>query len=131
MTSTEGSLEEFVEEHSRELSHNADELLEHFREGYQSDPANLAPYVDARNIRMFLGYFDTVVPYERGLELHEALGRPELDVLPTGHYTAALYYFWIKDMVVEFFQERFRVDPDTVGALKNSILRRHARRRAS
>ncbi|MBS3148826.1 hypothetical protein J4219_08155 [Candidatus Woesearchaeota archaeon] len=131
MTSTEGSLEEFVEEHSRELSKNADELLEHFKEGYESDPANLAPYIDARNTRMFLAFFDTVVPYERGLELHEALGRPELDVLPTGHYTAALYYFWIKDMAVEFFQERFGVDSDAVESRKNSILRRHVRRRVS
>lgn len=131
ISSSEGRLEEFVEEQSQLLGKNEEELLEILRQGFESEPAELAPYIDARNTRMFLAYFDTVVPYERGIELYEALGRPELNVLPTGHYTTALYYFWIRDMVLEFFQERFNVDTESIERRKNSILRRQARRRVS
>lgn len=131
ITSSEGRLEEFVEEQSQLLGKNEEELLEFFRQGFESDPFALAPYIDARNTRMFLAYFDTVVPYEQGLELYEALGRPELNVLPTGHYTTALYYFWVRNMVLEFFQERFGLDASSIERQKNSILRRHARRRTS
>ena len=123
MESSEDSVEEFIEENLRLHGISRQQLLEHLQTNYHSDPLQLAPYVDARNVRMFLASFDSVVPTRYGLLLHEAIGRPELDMLPTGHYTSFLFYFWIKSLAVDFFQEKFGVDVEAVERAKIRIVR--------
>lgn len=110
---------------------NLDEFEEHLRKGYKSDPLNMAPYIDARNVRMFLAYFDTVVPIEYGLKLRDAMGKPELNVLPTGHYTTALYFFWISSTTLDFFEDKFKVDTAEVTRQKRLLYLKAGGRRNS
>ncbi len=121
-TSSEGRVEEFLKD-CREKK-GPSYCLELIKD-YQSDPLAFAPSVDARNTRMFLANFDTVVRHNYGTQLHEALGKPELNTLPTGHYTTALYWFWLSDMILEFFQEKFHIDTATVEEKKKNIQQAH------
>ncbi|MBI4016198.1 MAG: hypothetical protein HY363_00720 [Candidatus Aenigmarchaeota archaeon] len=129
MDSSEDSVEKFVNDAMNFYGVDRRQLLERLRRDFNSDPANLAPYVDARNVHVFLACFDWVVPTQYGLLLREKLGRPELDMLPTGHYTSFLFYFWIKSLAVDFFQEKFGVDVEAVERAKIRIVRQAQLRR--
>ncbi|MBI4147759.1 hypothetical protein HY490_00540 [Candidatus Woesearchaeota archaeon] len=130
MESSEDAVEEFVDEAMSAFGLSRAQLLDRLRSGYCSDPAELAPFIDARNVRMFLARFDWVVPLQYGMVLHERMGRPQLDVLPVGHYTAALFYFWVKDVTCEFFQEKFGVDGVEVERRRQEIVRSARRQRS-
>lgn len=97
-------------------------LKKYLHEGYRSDPLEMAQYIDPKGVRMFIARFDTVVPFKYGLLLRERMGGPETDVLPTGHYTAILCYFWIKGLIVDFFQEKFGIEKDVVEKRKQMLL---------
>jgi hypothetical protein len=55
---------------------------------------------------LFVALFDTVVPNTRGRELREAMGKPEMILLPTGHYTSALCLPYIERQSLRFFQRK-------------------------
>jgi len=131
MESSEDAVEEFVDGAMNAFGISRAQLLERLRRGYCSDPAELAPYVDARNVRMFLARFDWVVPLQFGMVLHERMGRPQLDVLPVGHYTAGLFYFWLKDVTCEFFQEKFGVNGVEVERRRQELVRGARRQRSA
>ncbi|RMG07525.1 MAG: hypothetical protein D6731_23660, partial [Planctomycetota bacterium] len=72
----------------------------------QTEPYALAPYVDPRRVLLFSTRRDTSVPTVTQERLWEALGRPERDSLPTGHYSAILYLPWILSRAREFLRRR-------------------------
>jgi hypothetical protein len=82
--------------------------LEAFQSGLRRaityDPNLLAPYVDPKRVLLVLGMWDTVVPFGKGWELREKLGRPETVLLPTGHYTALLSIPYLKYRCLRFFR---------------------------
>ncbi len=69
------------------------------------DPGSLAPSLDARRTLMIISLLDQVVPTKNQLALWELAGRPEVYYLPTGHYTAALYWFHFQVWTKRFFTE--------------------------
>lgn len=81
-------------------------LEEAMRAALTTDPLLLAPAIDARRVLFVAARFDQAVPPRNQERLWEALGRPERDVLPTGHYSAALYLPWIRARALAFFAER-------------------------
>ena len=119
--STEHNIKEFIEEYKQKFGKK--QLFEHFNYDYTSDPLIVASYVDARNVRMFAGLFDTIVPFKNCLKLYYKIGQPEINVLPTGHYTTVFYYFWIRDMTLDFFQEKFNTDKKAIQGKKNELRR--------
>jgi acetyl esterase/lipase len=87
-------------------SHNMP--LEEFQSALQKaityDPNLLAPYLDPKQVMLVLGMWDTVVPFGKGWELREKLGRPETVLVPTGHYTALLALPYIKYRCLRFLR---------------------------
>jgi hypothetical protein len=105
-TSDEGRLRRW-----REARTQGDLTLEGLEQQLQgallSDPLRLAPYIDTDAVLMFLARRDTTVPAADQWALYEALGRPELYVFPTGHYTSLLYIGYIERRAERFFARRF------------------------
>ena len=71
-----------------------------------TDPLKLAEYIDARNILMFIASFDRVVPRKCGDKLWEAIGRPEVIYLFSGHYTSFLYLPYAEATSIKFFKKK-------------------------
>ncbi|MBI4577815.1 MAG: dienelactone hydrolase family protein [Planctomycetes bacterium] len=78
-----------------------------FQERLRTDPLLLAPYVDARRVLQFVTTRDRTVPTSCQERLHRAMGAPEAWLVPTGHYSAALYVDPIEDEMTAFFLRRF------------------------
>lgn len=95
--------ETYLKEHGMKLA----EFRRALEEAIVWNPARLASSVDPRRVRLILGFCDTVVPFRDGLQLRRAMGNPETDILPTGHYSAVLYLPWISREAVKFFKKRF------------------------
>jgi len=70
------------------------------------DPDAFAAYVDPKEVLLVLAFCDTTVPYKKGWELREKMGKPETILLPTGHFTALLYLPYIQRQAREFFQKK-------------------------
>jgi acetyl esterase/lipase len=83
-----------------------DELEERYRTGLECDPNTFAPYAPRDKILLVLACCDRVVPFRKGRELREKLGRPETIFLPTGHYTALLGLPYLRHESFKFFRER-------------------------
>jgi hypothetical protein len=73
-----------------------------------SDPAQMAPFVDARRVLFVSTRWDDVVPLENQELLWRALGCPQRYDLPAGHYSGIVYLPWVMDTAVEWFQGRWR-----------------------
>ena len=71
-----------------------------------SDPLALAPYVDAGRVLLVLSRFDRHVPTVYQEALRNAMGAPRAVMIPTGHYTAALYWYYIRGLARDFFRSR-------------------------
>jgi dipeptidyl aminopeptidase/acylaminoacyl peptidase len=84
------------------------ELEQRLRDNITLDPQTLAPYVDSRKVLLILGVFDSVVPFKKGWELRKHLGKPETILLPSGHYTAALFIPYLEYATLTFFKQRFK-----------------------
>ena len=72
-----------------------------------TDPLKLARYADASEIKMFVTLFDKTVPTRLQLRLWRSFGRPEMSVLPFGHYTAVLALPYARWQSLRFFERKF------------------------
>jgi dienelactone hydrolase len=75
----------------------------------QTDPLALAPYVDAGNVLMYIAAFDNVVPRKCGDRLWEAMGKPEVVYLFSGHFTSLLYLPYAEYESLSFFKRKLQV----------------------
>ena len=75
----------------------------------QTDPVALAPYVDAGNVLMYIAAFDRVIPRECGDRLREAMGKPEVVYLFSGHFTSLLYLPYAEHESLSFFKRKLQV----------------------
>jgi hypothetical protein len=73
------------------------------------DPLLVAPSINPGNILLILAACDRVVPFRKGLELRRAMGGPETIILPSGHYTAALYLLYARHAALKFFEKKLGV----------------------
>jgi hypothetical protein len=69
----------------------------------------LAKYIDARNVLMYIASFDRVVPRECGDRLWEAIGKPEVIYLFSGHYSSVLYLPYAETRSLSFFKKKFEM----------------------
>jgi len=101
---------EIVERREQIMKTEGIDLTE-FRERTEAailtDPLKLAPYADASEVKMFVTLLDRTVPTKLQFRLWRALGRPELSLLPFGHYTAVLSIPYARWQSLRFFERRF------------------------
>lgn len=103
------SKEKHIKGHIKELVEmrvSPDTIHTELSEKVRTDPLKLAPYVDAKNVLMFIAAFDQIVPRKCGDQLRQALGKPETVYLFSGHYTAFLYLPYAHIMSLTFFKEK-------------------------
>jgi len=74
-------------------------------EWYLLDPLTYAHRNNPRRVLMFNGFFDLIIPRASVIELHRALGNPELVWLPTEHFTIAFFQTMIMRRSLAFFDE--------------------------
>ena len=103
--SQEDRLRRFVRERAAQ-GVAPDQTRDRLRAALRSEPLSLAPHCDPRRVLMFATRRDRSIPFENQQRLYEALGRPERYVLPTGHYTAAVYLPFILDRALDFLEGR-------------------------
>ena len=106
VTSSERRIKEAVDKAKAELSFDDKQLREHLNENIETDTLKVALHVHADRVLMVLARFDKAVPYDRQVELHEAMGLPEAITLPTGHVSAALYLFYLRSKLLRFFDRK-------------------------
>ena len=87
---------------ARQLDRQALQRL--LQEHVSTDPLRLAPYVDRRNLLMFIALADRTVGRANALRLYRALGEPQAVFLPTGHYTSYLLLPYVKRESLRFFR---------------------------
>lgn len=68
-----------------------EELFRRLEETIETDPKNVARYIDPSRTLIFLAAFDRHVPIRRGRELKALLGHPRTVYFFTGHYTSIVY----------------------------------------
>ncbi|MBI3010947.1 MAG: prolyl oligopeptidase family serine peptidase [Candidatus Omnitrophica bacterium] len=73
-------------------------------EQVKTDPIRLAPYVDSRQLFLFIALADRTIGRANALRLWRALGRPQVVFLPTGHYTSYFFLPYVKRVSLRFFQ---------------------------
>ena len=84
-----------------------EELYQELKARVECDPMIYAEFMDAANIMMILGRFDTAMPYQKGRMLWQKIGKPELITILSGHITAYPMIPYIKEMATVFYEKRF------------------------
>ena len=72
--------------------------------GLLTDPLDYVDRIDASRVMMVTGLFDRVVPRRNSRLLWEAAGKPELRLVPLGHFSSLLVFPLSKRWVVDFFR---------------------------
>jgi pimeloyl-ACP methyl ester carboxylesterase len=115
--SDERRIVEAVEGARQSLSMTTEELEAYLSTKLETDLLAVAPYVDPSRVLMIVAKRDQAVPYEKQVELHEALGSPEVVTLPTGHVTTAGYIFYLRSRARQFFDRTLAGAGDSVALL--------------
>ncbi|MBI3615537.1 MAG: hypothetical protein HY211_03355 [Candidatus Omnitrophica bacterium] len=74
-----------------------------------SEPMEFASGIDPERVLVIAGLFDRVLGVRRSLDLWQAMGRPKLIVLPTGHYSAYLATPYLKIVTYSFFRRQLKL----------------------
>jgi dienelactone hydrolase len=78
----------------------------------RSDPMRLAPYVDPKEVLMFIALFDRTIGRKHAFQLREALGSPKTILLPFGHYTSYACLPYFKRASLGYFRKALHVDDE-------------------
>lgn len=87
----------------------ADALEKDLQARITHDPLLLAPYIDANQVMMILASEDKTVPYQKGIELRDALGKPNTVYLFGTHISSAMYIFYIQELADHFFKKKLDI----------------------
>jgi fermentation-respiration switch protein FrsA (DUF1100 family) len=68
------------------------------------DPMAVAPLLNPQRVLHVPPRFDQVVPFEYAEKWYEAANRPSRVVIPTGHYSSALFIYYIRALCLEHFR---------------------------
>jgi hypothetical protein len=71
------------------------------------DPLTYASRLDPNRTLMIEGYFDHVIKRRYAMALWKAAGKPSMVMLPTGHYSAALFFDYAQRLALVHFQKVF------------------------
>jgi len=73
-----------------------DKIYEELQRVIRTDPIHLAPYVPTHKVQVYVAIFDRVVGAGRSWNLWKALGKPDLKILPSGHYGGVLIFPYLQ-----------------------------------
>ena len=85
-----------------------DQIRTKLRQNIVTDPLYLAPYVPRNKVEVYVALFDRVVGAGRSLRLWKALGKPELKIIPFGHYGGILILPYLQSQSYRSFRNHFR-----------------------
>ncbi len=85
-----------------------EEALAGLKQVIISEPIALAPSVNPRSTLMIAGLFDRVLGLRNSLALWRAMGKPQLILLPTGHYTAYFATPYLKIHTYSFLRRHLK-----------------------
>ncbi|HUK57352.1 MAG TPA: prolyl oligopeptidase family serine peptidase [Nitrospiria bacterium] len=71
------------------------------------DPLTYASRLDPNRILMINAYFDHVIRRRYAMALWKAAGEPSMVMLPTGHYSAGLFFDYAQRLALAHFQKVF------------------------
>jgi hypothetical protein len=108
--SKERQIKEKKKKYMKDKNLTPEELYERLKDMIECDPMNYAEFINAEDILMIFAIFDQVVPYHKGRELREKIGKPETIYLFSGHFTAYPYIAYIKRQSLQFFRKKFEID---------------------
>jgi len=69
----------------------------------QIEPLTIAPFLNDREILMINATFDHIMPCRCTKKLWQALGKPRIIWIPSGHYGAAIFINYARVEVMRFF----------------------------
>ncbi|UCC96660.1 MAG: hypothetical protein JSW66_12535 [Phycisphaerales bacterium] len=92
-----------------EMGVSPDVIRAELSEKVVTDPVALAEYVDARDVLMYIAAFDNVIPNQCGDRLWQAIGKPEVVRLFSGHFTSLLYLPCAERESLNFFKRKFQM----------------------
>ena len=81
------------------------QIHEGLKRTLKTDPALFAPYVDRRKVQVYVALFDRVVGASRSFYLWKALGKPDLKILPFGHYGGVLVFPLLQTQSYQAFKK--------------------------
>jgi hypothetical protein len=90
-TSSERRITKYIDAVLKSKQFTKEELIKQLRAKVKTDPKHLSKYLDAENTLMFLGLFDSTVPFSSGMKLREEIGNPETVVLLGNHFTSLMF----------------------------------------
>ena len=83
-------------------------IAEDLKRAIKTDPVIFAPYVDRRRVQVYVALFDRVVGAGRSFYLWKALGKPDLKILPFGHYGGVLVFPWLQTQSYSAFKKHLK-----------------------
>ena len=104
--SKEGTVEKKRNDYIKQNDLTVEEFHDILKQRITCDPMHYAPYMDARNTMMILALFDQCVPFRKGQELRDRMGKPETIYLFSGHYTSLLFKAYVKHATLNFFKKK-------------------------
>jgi dienelactone hydrolase len=112
VNSDERRIVEATEAAKARLSMDDEQLLDFLGDKIETDVLALAAHMNADRVLMVLTKYDTTVPYDSQLRLHDAMGNPEAITLPTSHNMAAAYLFYLRSRILKFFDRKLSEQTD-------------------
>lgn len=85
-----------------------EEMRRSLKKMIQSDPEYLAPYVPKQKVQMYIALFDRVVGTGRSFHLWKKLGKPELKLIPFGHYGGVVVFPLLQTQSYRAFKKHLK-----------------------
>lgn len=98
------------ETYMREHHMTRKEFQAELKRDIKFDPGFLAPCIEPKKVLLIIGLCDTVVPTRTGRELRRKMQYPETIYIVSGHYTALVYWYYIRWQAQKFIVKTWNKD---------------------
>ncbi len=85
-----------------------DKIYAELNKSIRTDPLNFAAFVERKKVQIYIALFDRVVGAKRSWRLWRALGKPELKILPFGHYGGVMVFPYLQTQSYRAFKKRLQ-----------------------
>ena len=104
MTSRDKAIRKRRTAYLKQRGWSQEEAVQQLRAVMISEPMQFASHIDPGRGLVIAALFDRVLGFQRSMELWRAMGKPQLILLPTGHYTAYLATPYLKMATYSFLR---------------------------
>lgn len=85
-----------------------DKIYKDLQGSLKTDPIYLAPYIDKSKTEIYVALFDRVVGADHSWGLWRAMGKPQVKVMPFGHYGGVLIFPYLQTQSYLAFKKHLR-----------------------